>query len=133
MGNKIEELKTVLYNASEGIRLISVLLSPVIINKAETALSAFSEEVMKYIDNVNENEAVYSWGKLKPGTSVKKIDSVFPRIDQDVKKTGKPERKMKGKEKAKVMPGKGKTPSEKKAEYSSIQEAAEAAKRDRGG
>ncbi|HEB33216.1 MAG TPA: methionine--tRNA ligase [Spirochaetes bacterium] len=100
--NKIKELKTVLYNACEGFRLISVLLSPIIINKAETALSAFSEEVMKYIDNVNENEEIYSWGKLKPGTSVKKIDSIFPRIDSDLKDTGKPERKMKDKEKDKV-------------------------------
>jgi methionyl-tRNA synthetase len=115
--NKIEGLKTVLYNACEGIRLISVLLSPVIINKAETALSAFSEEVMKYIDNVNENEDIYSWGKLKPGTSVKKIDSIFPRIDQDVKDTGLSERKMKGKEKGKEKDKVKKEPDEIDIEY----------------
>ena len=68
---------------------------------------------MKYIDSENENEEIYSWGKLKPGTSVKKIDSIFPRIDQDVKDTGISERKMKGKQKDNVK----KEPEEIDIEY----------------
>jgi methionyl-tRNA synthetase len=104
--DKTEELKTVLYNACEGIRLISVLLSPIIIGKAEKALSVFSEDIMKYIDHVNENEEIYTWGELKPGTSVKKIESIFPRIGQETEIAGtavrvKSERKMKEKNKDK--------------------------------
>ncbi len=83
--NKMAELGTVLYSACEGIRLVTVLLSPIIIDKADTALSVFSEEAINYIDSVNNEEEIFKWGKLKPGTEVNKIESLFPRIDLEIK------------------------------------------------
>ncbi|MCK5568223.1 MAG: methionine--tRNA ligase, partial [Spirochaetes bacterium] len=83
--NKMAELGTVLYSACEGIRLVTVLLSPIIIDKADTALSAFSEEGLYYIDRLNDEEEILKWGKLKPGTEVNKIESLFPRIDLEIK------------------------------------------------
>lgn len=83
--NKMAELGTVLYTACEGIRLVTVLLSPIILDKAETAMSALSEEGIIYTDSVNNDEEIFKWGKLKPGTVVKKIESLFPRIDLENK------------------------------------------------
>ncbi len=80
---EIEELKTVLYSACEGFRLVTILLAPIILNKAKTALSVFSEKEMKHIEDINTDEQFLTWGKLKPGIKIKAIKSIFPRIIHD--------------------------------------------------
>ncbi|MBA7703718.1 Methionine--tRNA ligase [subsurface metagenome] len=82
---EIEELKTVLYSACEGFRLVTILLAPIILNKAKTALSVFSEKDMKHIQDINTDEQFLTWGKLKPGIKIKAIKSIFPRIKGDTR------------------------------------------------
>jgi methionyl-tRNA synthetase len=82
---KLEELGNILYTACEGFRIVTTLLSPVIIDKAEEALSVFSEKVMQCINDVNRDEDVIKWGYLKPGTRIQRIENLFPRIDRKAK------------------------------------------------
>ena len=78
---KIKELKTVLYSASEGFRIATVLIAPIILDKAETALSVFSEKVLENTVKTNTDDFLLSWGRLKPNTEVMETTSLFPRID----------------------------------------------------
>jgi len=81
--NQIEELKTVLYNGCEGFRLATVFLAPIILWKAEKALSAFSLKIMKYIDHTSGLQTgIFEWGRLKPGTRINAVGTLFPRADQ---------------------------------------------------
>ena len=77
---RIEELKMVIYTACEAFRIISILLSPIILDKAENALSVFSEKVLKYTVSTNTEGNIFSWGRLKPGTKIKGVKNLFPRI-----------------------------------------------------
>ncbi|MGQ9615660.1 MAG: methionine--tRNA ligase [Spirochaetota bacterium] len=77
---KINELKTVLYTACEAFRLATVYLSPILVDKAEEALSVFGEKVMGCIDRVNTNLDILQWGRLQSRRKVKKIQSLFPRL-----------------------------------------------------
>ena len=86
-GGKLGDLKTVLYTACEGFRVATVLLAPVIIDKAQEALSAFGEEVLGAVDYVNRDDGILTWGKLMPGTRVGKGEGLFPRIEMRAKKT----------------------------------------------
>lgn len=78
---KIKELKTVLYSASEGFRIATVLIAPIILDKAETALSVFSEKVLENTVKTNTDDSLLFWGRLKPNTEVMETTSLFPRID----------------------------------------------------
>ncbi len=78
---KMEELKTVLYSASEGFRIATVLIAPIILDKAETALSVFSEKVLENTVKTNTDDSLLSWGRLKPNTEIMETTSLFPRID----------------------------------------------------
>jgi len=76
-----ERLGTVLYNATEALRISTLLLAPIIIDKADEAISVFSDSVYPYINETNHNLKILEWGKLKPGTTINRIDILFPRID----------------------------------------------------
>jgi len=77
---KIDELRTVLYTACEAFRLATVYLSPILVDKAEEALSVFGERVMGCIDRVNTNLDILQWGRLQSRRKVKKVQSLFPRL-----------------------------------------------------
>lgn len=77
---KIDELRTVLYTACEAFRLASVYLSPILVDKAEEALSVFGEKIMGSIDRVNTNMDMLQWGRLQSKRKVKKVQSLFPRL-----------------------------------------------------
>jgi len=77
---KTEELQTVLYTACEAFRLASVFLAPIIVDKAEEALSVFGEEVLESIKKTNTDQTLLKFGKLEPGKEIKKVGSLFPRI-----------------------------------------------------
>ncbi|MBD3234576.1 MAG: methionine--tRNA ligase [candidate division Zixibacteria bacterium] len=77
-----ERLNTVLYTASEGLRIAARLLFPVIPEKIEEFADIFNAP----IDALTSNEAA-EWGWMKPGTEVKPGVTLFPRIDKkEIKK-----------------------------------------------
>jgi len=74
----IKTLKTVIYTASESFRIATVYLAPIIVDKAVSALKVFGEDFN--LNEVNENQEIFSWGRLKPGFAIEKNESLFPRI-----------------------------------------------------
>ena len=74
-----ERLGTVLYTASEGLRALAVLLSPVIpesTTKLWAALGApgaLADQPLR---------AAGEWGQLPAGSTVSALDALFPRIEQ---------------------------------------------------
>lgn len=79
-GKKIETLETVLYTACEAFRIINIFLAPIIPDKAKEASMAFSDAILERVDEVNTDQEIFHWGRLRPGTTVKKVASLFPRI-----------------------------------------------------
>ena len=70
-----ERLDTVLYNLTETIRIIGLLLNPF--------MERTSKEILNQIgfkDNINW-EDTKEWGKIKPGTKVERGPVLFPRLD----------------------------------------------------
>jgi methionyl-tRNA synthetase len=70
-----ERLDTVLYNLTESIRIIAILISPF--------MERTSKEILKQIglkEKINWEEAKL-WGKIEPGTKVQKGEVLFPRLD----------------------------------------------------
>jgi len=92
---KIDDLGTTLYAACEGVRLVSVLLAPIILEKAETALSIFSEKVIKDIrDGARPKTDHLSWGRLEPGKEIHEGKNLFPRISIEQKNRREEKAKM---------------------------------------
>ncbi|MEI7998208.1 MAG: methionine--tRNA ligase [Candidatus Omnitrophota bacterium] len=60
----------VLYTAAEGLRIVSIMLSPVMPNKTKTVL-----EVLNAVDTKPQ------WGQLRPGTVLRTHPPLFPRIE----------------------------------------------------
>lgn len=70
-----ERLNTVLYNLTESIRIIGLLLNPF--------MERTSKEIFRQIgfkDNINWQDAK-EWGKIKSGTKIEKGQVLFPRLD----------------------------------------------------
>ncbi len=86
---KFDELRMVIYSASEAFRLASVFLSPIIVEKADEALAAFGEEASKYTQEVNSDQSILKWGKLEPESQVGKSEVLFPRIQVGSDKTNR--------------------------------------------
>jgi methionyl-tRNA synthetase len=70
-----ERLDTVLYNLTESIRIISILINPF--------MGKTSKKILKQIGLVDEInwEDSKKWGKIEPGTKVEKGEVLFPRLD----------------------------------------------------
>ena len=64
----------VLYTAAEGLRIATIMLSPVMPSK--------TAEVLSIISAVDTQPV---WGQLKPGTSLKAHPALFPRIELEKK------------------------------------------------
>ena len=72
------ELKTVLYNSAEALRILSLYLFPFMPNTAkEMAKRLGFETDWSQIDLKPETK----WGRLKPGTKTEKGNQLFPRIE----------------------------------------------------
>lgn len=74
---KTERLNTVLYNLSESLRLISILIKPF--------MDKTSTEIRKQLglsDEVKWEDAL-TWGLLKPETKIEKGQIIFPRLEID--------------------------------------------------
>ena len=75
-----DRLGTVLYTASEGLRALAVLLSPVIPDataKLWGALGATGSLDEQPVRGAGD------WGQLPPGSTVSALDALFPRIEQE--------------------------------------------------
>ncbi len=70
-----ERLDTVLYNLTESIRIIAILINPF--------MEATSKKIWKQIglNNSINWEDSKEWGKIKIGTKVEKGEALFPRLD----------------------------------------------------
>jgi len=85
-----ERLNTVLYNLTESIRIIATLINPF--------MERTSREILKQIgqkeDICWEESAI--WGKIEPGTKVKRGKVLFPRleIDKELKRLEKANQKL---------------------------------------
>ncbi len=95
---RVGRLNTVLYNLTETLRLLTLLLQPVMPGTCRKMAEGLGlEENSPLVTDLAENGA---WGMLEPGTSLQKIDALFPRVDTKKKKEPvKQESKKKNKEK----------------------------------
>ena len=76
------ELKVVIYNLLEGLRIISGLIYPVMPGTAETMQRHLGIESDLESDNRFYHLSLLNiWGLLKPGTKLLKSVRLFPRID----------------------------------------------------
>jgi methionyl-tRNA synthetase len=75
-------LGTVLYTASEGLRALATLLSPVMpISTEKLWIALGAAETTGRLANQPLREAG-EWGVLRPGTSVNGLAPLFPRVEQ---------------------------------------------------
>jgi methionyl-tRNA synthetase len=75
---KKEYLETILYDAAESIRLILVLAHPVIPAATQNIWKQFGLAGSIADQRIDQ----LSWGQLKPGTRIGKIEATFPRIEK---------------------------------------------------
>jgi methionyl-tRNA synthetase len=73
-------LGTVLYTASEGLRALAVLLSPVIPVSTEKLWDALGADSLGAVWEQLVPEAG-TWGQLAPGSKVTALEPLFPRIE----------------------------------------------------
>ncbi|WP_099190966.1 methionine--tRNA ligase [Tepidibacter mesophilus] len=75
---KQDELDTVLYNLTEAIRIVSVLISPFM---NETANKIYKQLGINDQADILTWESTHEFGQIKEGTKVSKGEVLFPRID----------------------------------------------------
>jgi methionyl-tRNA synthetase len=82
---KAERLDTVLYQLLEVLRFVAVLISPIMPQTAEKiqAQMGISDPAAQNLASLKE------WGRLKPGGRVRKGESLFPRVEEDLKREEK--------------------------------------------
>jgi len=73
--NNKDRLNTVLYNLTESIRIIAILLNPFMENTSREILKQIG-----YKENVRLEDA-RKWGKISSGTKVQRGNVLFPRLD----------------------------------------------------
>jgi len=78
---KAERLSTVLYQVLEVLRFVAVLISPFMPQTAEKIQAQLG------ITNFGSQNlaSLKEWGRLAPGTRVRKGEALFPRIEADLK------------------------------------------------
>lgn len=84
-------LDTVLYSLLECLRLLTLVLRPVI--PGATAKMAEGLGLEPNDQRISSLDKGGEWGLMAPGTALKKIDSLFPRLDKEKKTTAGAERK----------------------------------------
>ena len=75
-------LETVLYVCSEGLRVLSVLLAPVIPKAIAKLWAALTEGKIGELADQPLSEAG-NWGQLLPGITVSELEVLFPRIEAE--------------------------------------------------
>jgi methionyl-tRNA synthetase len=101
--DRVGRLHTVLYNLTETLRLLTLLLQPVMpgtCRKMTEGLGLAQDSPL--VTDLSGNGA---WGMLEAGTSLQKIDALFPRVDtKKKKKSAKQESKKQKKGKNRQEP-----------------------------
>ncbi len=73
-----ERLAKVLYTAAEGLRIVTALAHPV--------LPQSTEKIWRQLGQTSPLSGVQmdliSWGQLKPGTKIGKLEGIFPRVEK---------------------------------------------------
>jgi methionyl-tRNA synthetase len=77
-----ERLATVLYTTAEGLRALSVLLSPVVPKATAKLWSALAAQSLGNLADRPIGEAA-DWGQLPAGAKIAELEPLFPRIEQD--------------------------------------------------
>ena len=77
-----ERLATVLYVASEGLRVLSVLLNPVIPKATAKLWAALTEGKLGELADQRLTEAA-NWDQLVHGTKIGELEVLFPRIETE--------------------------------------------------
>ena len=95
--SKKERLATVLYNLTESLRFVSVLISPFMPNTPNKIFSqlGIKEDELKTLESLN------NFRGIKPGTKVEKGGIIFPRVEFE-KQEAEPEEKHTVKSEAKT-------------------------------
>ncbi|MEP6842855.1 MAG: methionine--tRNA ligase [Pseudolysinimonas sp.] len=78
---KAERLGTVLYTASEGLRALAVLLSPVIPKATTTLWAALGADAGLGALTAQPIRGAGEWGQLPAGSTVSALAGLFPRIE----------------------------------------------------
>jgi methionyl-tRNA synthetase len=77
--NNVDKLSSVLYTLAETLRILAIYLFPFTPSKAEEIWRQLNlEEELSEINLYTEAK----WGRLKPGTRIKKGEVLFPRIEK---------------------------------------------------
>ncbi len=74
---KEERLRSVLYNLSESLRIISIMLWPFMPRTPKKIW----EQLGISDDNILDFDSAGEWGQIKPGQQVKKDKPLFPRLE----------------------------------------------------
>lgn len=77
---KIDVLRTVIYNTLEAFRIATLYMAPLIMKKADKALSLIGCDSPSRTDRTNVDSELLAWGRLKPGKKVGETAGLFPRI-----------------------------------------------------
>jgi methionyl-tRNA synthetase len=81
---KADRLGTVLYTASEGLRALAVLLSPVLPIATTTLWTALGAESGLGALTAQPLRQAGEWGRLPVGSTVSALTGLFPRIEEPV-------------------------------------------------
>ena len=73
-----EQLKTVMYNCAESLRVLGILLNPFIPQSTESMMKQLGVETPIEEQGMS---SINDWGGLKPGSQMQKAKQLFPRIE----------------------------------------------------
>ena len=90
-------LATVLYNLAEAARIISVLIAPVM-----TKTPAKIQAALGVPEELATLESIRHFGGIRPGSPVKKMELLFPRIDIEAERAAQEAEKEEKKEEKKT-------------------------------
>jgi methionyl-tRNA synthetase len=77
-----ERLATVLYVCSEGLRVLSIQLAPVMPKATAKLWAAVTGSTQGSLDD-SPMESAAVWGVLAPGTTIGELEPLFPRIEAE--------------------------------------------------
>ncbi len=105
---RVGRLHTVLYNLVETLRLLTLMLQPVMPETCKKM--AFGLGLAEDSPLVQDLRVNGSWGKLEAGSTLQKIDALFPRVDtkkkqQAPKQEAKKKSTKKNKKKNEIIEG----------------------------
>ena len=75
---KKERLGTILYNLAECLRIVSILITPFM---PKTGPKMQHQLGIDGQSDILTYESIFTFGNIKPGTTVKKGEALFPRLD----------------------------------------------------